>query len=173
MSNKNMNYYYKTMPTIVGKLKLVATDKGLSAVLWEDDDPDRVPLDSLKEAPHHPILVKAERQLAEYLAGKRKVFTIKMDPAGTEFQTQVWEALKTIPFGETRSYSQLATQIGNGKASRAVGGACGKNPLSVIVPCHRVIGASGKLTGFAGGLKIKKHLLSLEAASGTKLRLRR
>jgi methylated-DNA-[protein]-cysteine S-methyltransferase len=79
--------------------------------------------------------------------------------------------LKTIPFGETRSYSQLATQIGNGKASRAVGGACGKNPLSVIVPCHRVIGASGKLTGFAGGLKIKKHLLSIEAASGTKLRL--
>jgi len=160
---KNTNYYYKVMPTIVGQLKLIATDKGLAAVLWENDKPNRVRFGTPVEDDQHPVLVQAEEQLAEYFAGRRKVFTVKLDPAGTDFQTRVWAALKTIPFGETRSYGEIARQIGNAKAVRAVGAANGRNPLSVIVPCHRVIGASGHLTGFAGGIEIKERLLALEA----------
>lgn len=107
-------------------------------------------------------MLQAERELAEYLDGKRKTFSVKLDPAGTPFQSKVWDALERIPFGETRNYGQIAKQIGNIKAVRAVGGAIGRNPISVIVPCHRVIGASGSLTGFAGGLKTKEFLLTLE-----------
>lgn len=164
-----MNYYHKTMPTPVGKLKLVATDNGLAAILWEKDNPRRVPLGPLSEDKEHPILLQTERQLTEYFDGKRKMFSVKLDPAGTAFQKKVWDALKTIPFGETRSYGQIAGLIGHPKASRAVGAANARNPLSVLVPCHRVIGASGSLTGFAGGLKTKQHLLSLE--SGGKVRV--
>ena len=157
-----MNYSYKIMPTVIGKLKLIASDKGLAAILWENDKPSRVRLGTLTEDKKNPILLQAERELAEYLDGKRKVFSVKLDPAGTPFQSKVWEALEKIPFGETRSYGQIAKQIGNIKAVRAVGAAIGRNPVSVMVPCHRVIGASGDLTGFAGGLKIKEQLLTLE-----------
>jgi methylated-DNA-[protein]-cysteine S-methyltransferase len=116
----------------------------------------------------HPILLHTERQLDEYFAGKRKTFSIALDIRGTSFQKNVWEALLAIPFGETRSYGQLAKQLGNSKAMRAVGAANGRNPMSIIVPCHRVIGSSGKLTGFAGGLETKARLLSLEE-QGTRL----
>jgi len=169
---KNTNYYYKVMPSAVGKLKLIATDKGLAAVLWENDKPSRVRFGTLVEDAEHPILVEAERQLAEYLDGRRKSFSVKLDPAGTEFQNRVWDALRTIPFGETRSYGQIARQTGNAKAVRAVGAATGRNPISVIVPCHRVIGASGDLTGFAGGLDLKKRLLALEAGGHAEARPR-
>ena len=101
------------------------------------------------------MLLETERQLKEYFGGKRKEFSLRLDPAGTDFQRQVWKALLGIPFGETRSYGQLAKQLGNPQASRAVGAANGRNPISIIVPCHRVIGSSGKLTGFAGGLTLK------------------
>ena len=110
----------------------------------------------------HPVLIETERQLGEYFAGKRKSFSVALDMRGTRFQKDVWEALLAIPFGETRSYGQLAKQLGNPRATRAVGAANGRNPVSIIVPCHRVIGSSGKLTGFAGGLETKAHLLSLE-----------
>lgn len=163
---KTMNYYYKSMPSVIGQLKLVATDSGLAAILWENDDPRRVRLGPLIENPTHSILLEAERQLREYLEGKRRIFNLQLDPAGTAFQTRVWEALKAIPFGETRSYSDIARQTGNAKASRAVGAASGKNPLSVVIPCHRVIGVSGNLTGFAGGLRVKAHLLALESDDG-------
>src|SRR4051812_12745944 len=146
----NKNYVYKFMPTVLGKLKLIASNSGLAAILWENDKPTRVRLGTLTEAKNHPILLQAERELAEYLDGKRKTFSVKLDPAGTAFQSKVWKALEKIPFGETCSYSAIAKQIGNVKAVRAVGAAIGGNPLSVIVPCHRVIGASGDLTGFAG-----------------------
>lgn len=158
-----MNYHYKIIPSTIGKLKLIATDKGLAAVLWENDNPHRVRLNPLVKDDRHPVLLETEKQLSEYLAGKRKKFTVKLDPAGTAFQNKVWNALRTIPFGETRSYRQIARQIGNVKAGRAVGAANGRNPISIIVPCHRVIGASGSLTGFAGGLKTKAHLLALES----------
>ncbi|HEY2393418.1 MAG TPA: methylated-DNA--[protein]-cysteine S-methyltransferase [Candidatus Angelobacter sp.] len=157
-----MNLVYKLIASPVGKLKLVASDKGLVAILWEKDSPRRVRLNEPVENKEHPVLVETERQLGEYFAGKRKVFSIALDMRGTRFQKDVWEALLAIPFGETRSYGQLAKQLGNPRASRAVGAANGRNPVSIIVPCHRVIGSSGKLTGFAGGLGTKAHLLGLE-----------
>jgi methylated-DNA-[protein]-cysteine S-methyltransferase len=148
----------------VGKLTLVATDRGLSAILWENDRPGRVRLNIAGEDSAHPLLLEAERQLAEYFAGRRQRFTIPLDPMGTAFQRDVWDALGTIPFGETRSYSQIAQQINRPRAVRAVGAANGRNPLSIVVPCHRVVGSTGALTGFAGGLDVKARLLALESA---------
>jgi methylated-DNA-[protein]-cysteine S-methyltransferase len=157
-----MSLAYKIIESPVGKLKLVASDKGLVAVLWENDNPRRVRLSELVEDKQHPVLLETERQLGEYFEGKRKTFSIALDMRGTPFQKSVWEALLAIPFGETRSYGQLAKQLGSPQAVRAVGAANGRNPLSIIVPCHRVIGSTGKLTGFAGGLSTKAHLLGLE-----------
>jgi methylated-DNA-[protein]-cysteine S-methyltransferase len=160
-----MSLAYKLMESPVGKLKLVASDKGLVAVLWETDGPRRVRLSEQIEDEKHPILVETERQLREYFAGKRQEFNVPLDMKGTRFQKDVWEALLAIPFGETRSYGQLARQLGNPRATRAVGAANGRNPVSIIVPCHRVIGSSGKLTGFAGGLDTKAQLLQLEESA--------
>jgi methylated-DNA-[protein]-cysteine S-methyltransferase len=157
-----MSLAHKMMESPIGRLKLVASDGGLVAILWEKDNPRRVRLSDLVANNQHPVLVETERQLGEYFAGKRKTFSIALDLRGTRFQKDVWEALLAIPFGETRSYGQLAKQLGNPRATRAVGAANGKNPVSIIVPCHRVIGSSGKLTGFAGGLNAKARLLSLE-----------
>jgi methylated-DNA-[protein]-cysteine S-methyltransferase len=160
-----MGLAYKMIDSPVGKLKLVASEKGLVAILWENDKPSRVRLEALVEDKGHAILLEAERQLGEYFAGRRKAFSVALDMRGTSFQKNVWDALLAIPFGETRSYGQLAAQLGKAKAMRAVGAANGRNPISIIVPCHRVIGSSGKLTGFAGGLETKARLLDLEAAS--------
>ncbi|MGH8763338.1 MAG: methylated-DNA--[protein]-cysteine S-methyltransferase [Nitrosospira sp.] len=146
----------------VGKLKLVANGSRLSAILWENDKSNRVRLGPMHEEENNPILAETERQLNEYFAGKRNCFELELDFIGTEFQKKVWEALLTIPFGETRSYGEIAVQIGNAKAVRAIGAANGKNPISIVAPCHRVIGASGDLTGFAGGLETKELLLTLE-----------
>lgn len=164
-----MSLAYKTMNSPVGKLKLVASDKGLVAVLWENDKPSRVRLDELVEDGKHPTLRDAERELQEYFAGKRKTFSVALDMRGTSFQKSVWHALLAIPFGETRSYGELAKQLGNPQAMRAVGAANGRNPISIIVPCHRVIGSSGKLTGFAGGLETKADLLHLEERGAGRL----
>ena len=119
------------------------------AILWPHDS--RVRLGELVANDRNPVLVETERQLGEYFSGKRKEFSVTLDMRGTRFQKDVWEALLAIPIGETRSYGQLAKQLGNRR-----------NPISIIVPCHRVLGASGKLTGFAGGLEVKAHLLRLE-----------
>jgi methylated-DNA-[protein]-cysteine S-methyltransferase len=162
------SYYYKTTKSPVGTLKLIATDKGLAAILWENDNPNRVRLTPLVENKTHPVLVATERELTEYFEGRRTSFSVNLDPVGTEFQNKVWRALSEIPFGETRSYGEIAKRIGSAKAVRAVGSANGKNPISIIVPCHRVIGASGQLTGFAGGLGIKKQLLTLESCPSAK-----
>ena len=163
-----MSLAFKMIDSPVGKLKLVASAKGLVAVLWKKDEPSRVRLGEMVADGRHSILLDTERQLEEYFAGNRKTFSVALDIRGTSFQRNVWEALLAIPFGETRSYGQLAKQLGNSKAMRAVGAANGRNPISIIVPCHRVIGSSGKLTGFAGGLETKARLLSLEE-QGTKL----
>ncbi|MEO6685076.1 MAG: methylated-DNA--[protein]-cysteine S-methyltransferase [Dyadobacter sp.] len=157
-----MESYFKTIESRVGKLTLVASEKGLSAVLWEKDDPERTGITFGLEDSNHPILLETEKQLIEYFAKKRKVFSIQLDFKGSEFQKQVWEALLTIPFGETRTYGQIAKQIGNPQAVRAVGGAANKNPVSIIAPCHRVIGATGKLVGFGGGIANKTILLDIE-----------
>lgn len=162
-----MNYVYRTMTSPVGTLTLVASDAGLAAVLWEDDDPSRVGPGALAEDTRHPVLRQAQQELEEYFAGKRRTFSVQLDPSGTQFQNKVWNALRTIPFGETRSYGQIADQIGSRKAVRAVGAANGRNPIPIIVPCHRVIGADGTLTGFAGGLENKARLLALEGAGAS------
>src|SRR6185437_10561135 len=116
----------------VGRLKLVGSDAGLAAILWEHDRPGRVRLNIEGEDDHHPVLVQARRQLGEYFAGQRKTFALKLDMAGTPFQQKVWRALLTIPFGETRSYKQIAAQIGAPNAVRAVGAANGRNPMSIV-----------------------------------------
>jgi len=153
---------YKEMESAVGKLKLVARADALVAVLWEREPPNRVKLAMLSYDPQQPILIETERQLKEYFAGIRNEFNLPLEPAGTEFQKKVWRALRDIPFGQTRSYLDLAKSIGSAKAVRAVGAANGKNPLSIVVPCHRVVGADGALTGFAGGLEVKAKLLAHE-----------
>jgi methylated-DNA-[protein]-cysteine S-methyltransferase len=157
-----MRFAYKKIHSPVGKLKLVASDKGLMAVLWENDKPNRVRLGGLVKRQSHPVLIEAEKQLGEYFEGTRSSFSVPLDMRGTSFQKNVWEALLSIPFGETRSYRDLAKKLGNPRAARAVGAANGRNPISIIVPCHRVIGSNGRLTGFAGGLETKARLLKLE-----------
>ena len=159
---------YKLMPSPVGQLTLVARNGKLAAILWETERANRVRLGELVEVDDSPALLQAERQLNEYFAGTRDRFDLELDFEGTEFQKKVWAALLTIPFGETRSYSQIAMQIGSPKAVRAVGAANGRNPISIVAPCHRVIGASGRLTGFAGGLEAKQYLLTLEDGEPTR-----
>ncbi len=155
-------YVGKTVDSPIGALTLVASDAGLAAILWPNDDPERVRLGVLAESAVHPVLRDTERQLREYFAGTRTEFVLPLDFIGTEFQRGVWSALLTIPYGETRSYGDIARQIGRPAAVRAVGAANGRNPISIVAPCHRVIGANGKLTGFAGGLETKAYLLALE-----------
>ena len=159
-----MTYAFKIVSSRVGLLKLVANDLALVAILWENDDPKRVRFGSLIEDVDHPILCLAEQQLGEYFAGARKSFDLPLDFAGTPFQKKVWSELLNIPFGQTRTYGQIANAIGKPRAFRAVGAANGKNPISIVAPCHRVIGKDGSLTGFAGGLEAKECLLEIEAA---------
>lgn len=161
-------HVFKRISSPVGRLTLAATDEGLAAILWENDPAGRVRLQLVREENDHPVLVETERQLEEYFAGRRTQFTMKFDVSGTAFQRSVWNALCTIPFGETRSYAQIAAQIGRPTATRAVGAANGRNPLSIVAPCHRVIGSSGALTGFAGGLDVKARLLELERDSAAR-----
>jgi methylated-DNA-[protein]-cysteine S-methyltransferase len=154
---------YTHMESPVGRLKLVASGQKLIAVLWPDDGPLRIRLGEMREGSGHPVLVETERQLAQYFRGERRRFELPIHFHGTAFQHRVWRQLLRIPYGETRSYGHLAVAIGNRLAARAVGLANRKNPLSIIVPCHRVIGASGLLTGFAGGVGTKARLLEFEA----------
>lgn len=152
-----------TIESPIGTLRLFATDEGLRAVLWPQNDEKRLRLESKPvERADHPVLAHAKRQLAEYFAGRRHAFDVPLDPVGTPFQLSAWAELRDIPYGATRTYGEQAAAIGRPKASRAVGAANGRNPLSIFVPCHRVIGADGSLTGFAGGLDTKRFLLALE-----------
>ena len=162
IAHEVVQLFCTTMTSPVGELKLVASDRGLAAILWENDDPDRVRLGATVKAPQHPLLVEAERQLRAYFAGTLKRFTLPIDFVGTAFQKAVWTALLGIPFGETRTYAQIARQIGKPEAVRAVGAAIGRNPISIAIPCHRVIGSNGTLTGYAGGLQAKAYLLGIE-----------
>ncbi|GBD47203.1 methylated-DNA--[protein]-cysteine S-methyltransferase [Methylopila sp. Yamaguchi] len=157
-----MDYARRETPSPVGRLTLLAGGRGLAAVLWENDDPRRVRLAPAQDGDARATLDRAEAQLAEYFRGERRTFELDLDLQGTPFQTAVWRALLAIPFGETRSYAAIAAAIGRPDASRAVGAANGRNPLSIVAPCHRVVGTTGKLTGFAGGLAAKAFLLALE-----------
>jgi len=159
-------HYATKMESPFGTLTLVATDAGLRAVIWPDDSPTRVRLpEDAVVSDDHPILNTTRIQLEEYLAGKRTDFDVPLDLRGTEFQRSAWRALATIPYGETATYGEQAMRIGRPKAVRAIGAANGRNPVSIILPCHRVVGASGDLTGFAGGLETKSGLLELERSN--------
>ena len=167
-----VKHYYKEMRSPVGRLKLISNTKNLVAVLWQGCEPKWVDKRERKEGETHPVLKKTQTQLNEYFAGKRITFDIPLESYGTVFQKKVWKTLRKIPYGKKWSYLDIAQKIGSEKACRAVGGAIGKNPISIIVPCHRVIGKNGTLTGFAGGLKAKKFLLELERGGGEPKKLR-
>lgn len=162
-----MNPLYRTTcPTPFGTLALIASDRGLRAVLWPHDRAGRVTIDEpVEDAPAHPVLQAAARQLDEYVAGERRSFDVPLDPRGTDLQQRTWAQLARIPFGRTRSYAEHAAAVGRPEAVRAVAAAIGRNPLSIVLPCHRVVGSDGRLTGFAGGLDVKRRLLDHEAAA--------
>jgi methylated-DNA-[protein]-cysteine S-methyltransferase len=162
--DSDMSYVYRMLESPIGTLRLIASDRGIAAVLWAHEDAIPQRYGTVAQAPEHPVLNQAQQELEEYFAGSRQQFTVPLDLGGTEFQSAVWNALRTIPFGQTRSYGDIAGQIGREKAVRAVGTANGRNPIPILVPCHRVIGADGTLTGFAGGLEVKARLLALESA---------
>ncbi|WMT90939.1 methylated-DNA--[protein]-cysteine S-methyltransferase [Pelagibacterium sp. H642] len=157
-----MSLFSKPITSPVGVLTLVANAGELVAILWEKDDSRRVPLGPLRSVNDHPILNLARQQLDQYFTGQRTRFELPLASSGTRFQQAVWRALLDIPYGKTQSYSELAAALGKPFAARAVGAANGRNPLSIIVPCHRLVGADGSLTGFAGGLEAKRYLLDLE-----------
>lgn len=160
-----MTLHRRHLDSPVGRLGLVADDAALVAVLWPNDD--RVAFDGeiAEVSQPHPILDPARAQIQEYFAGTRQRFDIPLRLVGTDFQQQVWWSLADIPYGETSTYAKQAAAIGRPKAMRAVGAANGRNPLSIVLPCHRIVGADGSLTGFAGGLDAKRWLLDHEAGA--------
>ena len=146
-----------TYPTLIGSITLVEMDGAISSISTSDK------VGGECKCVETPLIQRAISQIREYLEGKRKTFDFPIAWQGTSFQIKVWEELRKIPYGETRSYGQIAQAVGNPKASRAVGMANNRNPLLIVVPCHRVVGADGNLVGYAAGLPIKKHLLELES----------
>ena len=163
---------YLEIESPVGPLRLVASASSLVAILWKDERFGRVRLEPMgphedpPHAPHALVLRAAARQLEEYFSGERREFTVPLDPIGTDFQKRVWRELSRIPYARTASYGEIARAVGSPGAARAVGAANGRNPLSIIVPCHRAIGSDGKMVGFAAGLPAKRTLLALEARNG-------
>lgn len=152
---------YRVVASPVGELVLVGTDEVLHACWFAGGELDGLPLDGVPR--DDAALEAAATQLGEYFAGERTAFDLALGPVGTEFQLRVWAQLRAIPYGETRSYADVARGIGATNGFRAVGLANGRNPISIVVPCHRVIGADGSLTGYGGGLDRKRFLLGLES----------
>lgn len=143
----------------IGKILISQTDNAISEIKFYREDKNFTEKECLVET---TLINETYIQLSEYFSGKRKIFDIPLAPKGSVFQHKVWEALKNIPYGETRSYKDIAAQIGNENASRAVGMANNKNPIIIMIPCHRVIGSNGQLIGYGGGLHVKEYLLKLE-----------
>ncbi|HWA00241.1 MAG TPA: methylated-DNA--[protein]-cysteine S-methyltransferase [Caulobacterales bacterium] len=160
-----IRYDYKSP---VDTLTLIASDDALTSVFFENNKHGAPPEDVKRGT--NKIIDETRRQLDAYFAGKRTSFDLPLAPSGTPFQLKVWKALSRIPYGATRSYGQIAAEVGAPQASRAVGAANGRNPIPVIVPCHRVIGADGSLTGFGGGMERKRFLLQLEQSDALILR---
>lgn len=156
-----MTVFHAHIDSPVGPLLIAASDAGLHVI--EFHAPRHVmPRHAAWKADDHPVLRQTAAQLREYFDGERQTFDLPLAPDGTAFQRQVWQTLASIPYGETISYAELAARVGRPTASRAVGAANGRNPLPIVLPCHRVIGANGSLTGFGGGLPTKRFLLDLE-----------
>jgi len=160
----SMSYTITDSP--VGDLLIACDDDALRWIVFQGGIRPIEPPQDWSLSPKVPLLQEALAQLEAYFAGELREFDLPLTPEGTPFQRKVWEALRDIPWGETRSYSELAAAIGRPTASRAVGAANGKNPLPIVIPCHRVIGSTGKLTGFGGGLDVKAGLLRLEGYEG-------
>ena len=156
-------------PSPIGDLVITASDSGLTGVWFPGKGPVAAARPDDERGPASTLLARASEQLAEYFAGTRTTFDLLLDAGGTAFERRVWDALRTIPYGTTLSYSELARRLGDPRATRAVGAANGKNPIPIIVPCHRVIGANGALIGFGGGLDRKRWLLEHEGALTTTL----
>lgn len=152
---------WENVASPLGPLTILASDNGVHAIAFEGTQTEQVKT-NLPCAVNHPIIDATIKQLAMYFDGTLKVFDLPLDLRGTNFQKRVWKSLLEIPFGETRTYGDIARALGNAGASQAVGAANGKNPVAIVVPCHRVIGASGHLTGYAGGMEKKKFLLTHE-----------
>jgi methylated-DNA-[protein]-cysteine S-methyltransferase len=153
-----------TVPSPLGDIIVAASGKGLLGI-WFHNQRHLPDMQGWVEAPQHPLLRRARQQLDEYFAGQRHAFDLPLDPSrGTAFQQSVWQALRQIPAGHTTSYGAISQQLGKPAAVRAVGAAVGRNPWSIVVPCHRVLGSTGALTGYAGGLARKSSLLQLEGA---------
>lgn len=154
-------YFYKKVSTPVGELILTSTNTHLASIHWSGHS-QHLKLSSTHH-PTHPLLNRAHKQLQEYFLGKRTRFNLPLDYVrGTDFQRKVWGSLQEIEYGKTRNYQQLAQRVGSPRAFRAVGTANSKNPFPIVIPCHRVISKSGKLSGFVGGVRAKAHLLALE-----------
>ncbi|MBA3239394.1 MAG: methylated-DNA--[protein]-cysteine S-methyltransferase [Parachlamydiaceae bacterium] len=153
---------YKIIQTAVGSLKIVVNNKALVAVLWDNERVGRVNLNDLEEDENDELLKEVEKQLKEYFSCKRNIFDLPLETMGTPFQKAVWEMIYQIPYGSICAYKDIAQNVGKPLAVRAVGTAIGRNPISIIIPCHRVIASNGSLAGFAGGLVRKKILLDLE-----------
>jgi methylated-DNA-[protein]-cysteine S-methyltransferase len=153
------------MESPLGPLALLASDAGLMAVHLPGETPDDDPNwpEGTVEDGGHPVLVATRQQLDEYFAGARRTFDVPLDLRGTAFQVKAWRYLATIPYGRTSTYGEQARALGDARKARAVGAANGRNPLAIVLPCHRVIGADGSLTGYAGGLPTKRALLEFEA----------
>jgi methylated-DNA-[protein]-cysteine S-methyltransferase len=154
-------------PSPIGELVIIASDDGLTGVWFPGKGSVAAAARDDERGPASALLARASEQLADYFAGTRTTFDVPLDAGGTAFERRVWEALRTIPYGTTLSYGELARRLGDMRATRAVGAANGKNPIPIIVPCHRVIGANGALTGFGGGLDRKRWLLEHEGALTT------
>jgi methylated-DNA-[protein]-cysteine S-methyltransferase len=158
----------RAIPSPVGPITLVATERGLAYVGNAGERPERIArwkadrLAGAREVAATPALDEAERQLHEYFVGERRVFDLPLDAPGTPFRESVWRILREIPFGATTTYAAIAARLGDPNAVRAVGSANGANPLSIVVPCHRVVGSDGALTGYAGGMRTKARLLAHE-----------
>ena len=155
---------FQDMTSPIGRLRLIASGDALVGIWFEHGRDAARADDSLVEG-ESALLARTRTQLEEYFAGARREFDLPLEPRGTEFQLRVWKKLLTIGYGETTSYGALARELGDVQASRAVGLANGSNPIPIVIPCHRVIGADGSLTGFGGGLPIKRALLDLESAA--------
>jgi methylated-DNA-[protein]-cysteine S-methyltransferase len=158
----NMRYYEK-FASPQGDMLLLASDQGLEGVFFKRQKHHPEMQADWRQDPQHKVLRQARRELEEYFAGRRKRFQVALDPGGTEFQRAVWRAISSVGFGETITYAELAERAGHEGSARAAGAATGRNPIGIIVPCHRIVGSDGDLTGYAGGLERKRALLELEA----------
>jgi len=154
--------YYDTFESPHGRMLLVATEEGISGVYFNRQKYFPAKDRRWQRAPDHAPLKQARRELAEYFAGKRRRFEVALDPEGTPYQRSVWKAISRVGFGKTMTYGMLAAKAGRPGSARAAGAATGRNPIGIIVPCHRIMGADGSLTGYAGGLARKRALLALE-----------